>query len=76
MSGCSQAGFDICRTLVLEGTLRSGLVLFLMFLTFTETQKVTIKLQHLPFSFLYVLTVPAHLYFYTFLRWLAAPCDL
>lgn len=50
------SAFDICWTLVLEGALRSGLILFpiLLFLTFTEAQKITIKVPHPPFSFLYV----------------------
>lgn len=78
VSGCSWAGFDTCQTLVSEGALRSGLILFLflLFLTFTEAQKITIKVSHSPFSFLYVLTMSVHFYFYTFLLWLSEPRDL
>lgn len=64
------SAFDICWTLVLEGALRSGLILFpiLLFLTFTEAQKITIKVPHPPFSFLYVPTMSVHFYFSTFLN--------
>lgn len=77
-SGCLGALGLAFWTLVLEGILRCGLILFLflLFFHFTEAQKITINVPHSPFSFLYILTMSVHFNFDTFLNWLSAPCKL